>query len=366
MPDETIHESGDDGQRIGNTEAELSMVTNETERLSDTPLNDKLGLHYTEQNLDDMAVLIIPNHFLKETSKGLEIADKIGVSKINDSPNLHMNNNFPNQKDKNKPKPPPPRPPKKEDFKLTPEQNRHQTNQQNIIRIKTSSRKRLFKRKAKISYQPSPIIRLINYLMFKKVHFLRDPKMRFRKMVNSQTESISWRSNLSHDEINKFSWLKENANDKVIYNWDRWVDDPRLVFADLQNYPTEQRAKFKKLISGNRISQYKKVKPLNYKFLRFNNTKITKCKQQSYRSIRKYNHKSNFITAYNQKVIKLEHLTLNFDSLNTKSTGLRLYHFDQKTFDKSYKPTDLHTPYVLFIHSPTSVKKIRKMYSGVD
>ena len=366
MPDETIHESGDNGQRIGNTETEQSMVRNETDGLGDSHLNDKLVSNYTEQNLDDIAVLIIPNHFLKETSKGLEIADKIGVSKINDSPNLHMNNNFPNQKDKNKPKPPPPRPPKKEDFKLTPEQNRHQTNQQNIIRIKTSSKKRLFKRKAKISYQPSPIIRLINYLMLKKVHFLKEPKMRFKKLETSQTETISWVKEASHNATNYYSWLKNKSNDNVTYNWDRWVDDPRLVFTDLQNYPTEQKVNFKKLLSIENNLEYKIIKPLNYKLLRLKKARLTRLKPQSYRSIRKYNHKSNFITAYNQKVIELEHLTLNFDSLNTKSTGLRLYHFDQKTFDKSYKPTDLHTPYVLFIHSPTSAKKIRKVYSGVD
>lgn len=318
-----------------------------------------------QQLLDELAIIIVPNSYL---SADLLDLCPVPTSNIDSSERATPTISSGNTKKPVQRELPPPPPPKNPPLSTSPEWTKLQTIFRNNEAVTLSASK--LKRRKKILFKPPIFNRIINILLMRKIHYFHPLKTKFNILqIENDKKKYSWvkKSETTIKPLKEFNW--PNVNSDQEHDWERWEFDERLVSDSTLLVTSETLPKFQKITTELSRKPLKKLMPVNKNTMpkRFLDTRRLIPKRLG--SITKYNHERNHVQRWRHNVPNAEGKRFtppNKIPLSTKSTGLNLYHIDQKTFEASYGHPNFKTPYVVFVHSPVNGNKIRKIYGHGD
>jgi len=292
---------------------------------------------HNQQLLDELAIIIVPNSYLEGDSLALchVPTSNIDSSEIATSPILSENTKKPVQREL-----PPPPPPKNPPRTAPPAGTKLQTIFRNREAVKLSASKPKFNRRKKILFKPPIFNRIINKLLMRKIHYLHPLKTTYNMLQYSWVK----KHDITMIALKEFNWPNVNSDEE--HDWERWEWDERLVFDETLLVSSETLPRFRKITTELSRKPLEKLNLVNKKTVSKRLLKTRHLIPKLYRPIAK----GGRFTPPNKR------------PMSTKSTGLNLYHIDQKTFESSYGHPNFKTPYVVFVHSPVNGNKIRKIY----
>jgi hypothetical protein len=356
----------DSGGVVGRNSFDLNL---NKESLREDSLKDLHTSHefQNQQLLDDLAIIIVPNSYLSADSLAL---CPVPISNIDSSERVTSTILPGNTKKPVKKELPPPPPPKKPPLTTSPEWTKLQTIFRNGEAVNLSASKPKLKRRKKILFKPPIFNRIINILLMRKIHYFHPLKTKFNILqIDNDKKKYSWvkKSDITIKPLKEFNW--PNVNSDQEHDWERWELDERLVFDETLLLSAETLPKFQKITTELSRKPLKKLKPANKKTMskRFLDTRRLIPKRLP--SITKYAPDRGYMRRWRHFDRNAEGRRFtppNNIPMSTKSTGLNLYHIDQKTFEASYGHPNFKTPYVVFVHSPVNGNKIRKIYGHGD
>jgi len=320
-----------------------------------------------QQLLDELAIIIVPNSYLSADSLAL---CPVPISNIDSSERVTSTILPGNTKKPVKKELPPPPPPKNPPLTTSPEWTKLQTIFRNGEAVNLSASKPKLKRRKKILFKPPIFNRIINKLLMRKIHYLHPLKTTYNMLQNDDgKEQYSWvkEHDITMSTSKEFNWPNVNSDEE--HDWERWEYDERLVFDETLLLSAETLPKFQKITTELSRKPLKKLNPVNKKTVskRFLETRHLIPKRLP--SITKYTPDRSYMQRWRHIDRNAEgrrFTPLNKRPMSSKSTGLNLYHIDQKTFEASYGHSNFKTPYVVFVHSPVNGNKIRKIYGHGD